>query len=93
MPLINLLKIIPISTSEDERGFSAMNMVCTDIRNRLSIEIISCVLFIKINGPPIEQFSPDKYVKNWLRTHQNAESRNNTGRGFDTREINTKKML
>ena len=55
-----------------------MNMVCTDIRNRLSIEIISCILFIKINGPPIEQFSPEKYVKNWLRSHQCAENKRNT---------------
>ena len=67
VPLINLLKIIPISTSEDERGFSAMNLVCTNIRNRLNIESLSAILFIKINGPPIDQFSPDKYVKKMVK--------------------------
>ena len=53
VPLINLLIIIPRSTSEAERGFSAMNMICKDLRNKLSIEITSCILFIKINGPSI----------------------------------------
>ena len=90
VPLINLLKIIPISTSEDERGFSAMNMVCKDLRNRLSVENNSCILFIKINGPPIEQFSPENYVKLWLRSHQCAENKRNTGRQNDEREITKK---
>jgi hypothetical protein len=73
VPLINLLKIIPISTSEAERGFSAMNMIWTDLRNKLSIYITSCILSIKINGPPIYQFSPEKYVTLWLRSHQSAD--------------------
>ncbi len=54
MSLIHLLKIIPISTFEAERGFSAMNMICKALRNKLSIEITSCIIFIKINGPPID---------------------------------------
>ena len=83
--LINLLKIIPISTSEAERGFSAMNMVCTDLRDKLSIEITSCILFIKINGP-IDQFSPEKYVTLWFRSHQSAENKRNSGRPNDKRE-------
>ena len=51
MSLIHLLKIIPISTSE------------TDLRNTLSIdEITSCILFIKMNGPPIDQLSSENHV-------------------------------
>ena len=91
VPLINVLKIIPISTSEDERGFSAMNLVCTNIRNRLNIESLSAILFIKINGPPIDQFSPDKYVKKWLRTHNAANSTLNTGRESESTKILKKK--
>jgi hypothetical protein len=77
VPLINLLKIIPISTAEDERGFSAMNIVSSDSRNLLSIENISAIIFIKIKGPPIAKFNSDKYVKNWLREHNHAESSHN----------------
>ena len=92
VPLLNVLKIIPISTSKDERGFSSMNSVCTDLRNSLTIEITSAILFIKINGPPVAQFLPDKYVKYWLRTHNDAESNRNTGRDNSaTKEIINKK--
>ena len=66
VPLINLLKIIPISTSEEERGFSAMNLICTDLRSSLTVENMSALLFIKINGPPIDLFDSEKYVKFFL---------------------------
>lgn len=39
------------STAECERGFSLMNMICTDIRNSLLIENISNLMFINMNGP------------------------------------------
>ena len=67
VPLINLLKIIPISTSEDERGFSAMNLICTDLRSSLTVENMSALVFIKINGPPINLFDSEKYVQIWFR--------------------------
>jgi hypothetical protein len=90
VPLIKLLKIIPISSSEAKRGFSAMNMICKDLRNKLSIEITSCILFIKINGPPIDQFSLEKYVTLWLRSHRFAENKRHTGRPNDKLEITQK---
>ena len=65
-------------------------MVCTDLRKCLSIEITSCIIFIKINGPPIEKFSPDKYVTIWLRSHQCAENKRKTGRQNDKQEITKK---
>ena len=67
-----------------------MNMICTDLRNKLSIEITSCILFIKNNGPPIDQFSPEKYVTLWLRSHQIAENKRNTGRSNDKLKITKK---
>ena len=57
-----------------------MNMVSTDLRNSLTIENISAILFIKLNGPSFAKFNSEKYVKNWLRKHNNAESSHNTGR-------------
>jgi len=78
------------NVSETERGFSAMNMICTDLRKKLSIEITSCILFIKSNGPPIDQFSPEKYVTLWLRSHQSAENKRNTRRPNDKRKITKK---
>ena len=44
---------------------------------------MSALLFIKINGPPIDLFDPRKYVKIWLRTHNNAASGKSSGREIE----------
>ena len=50
--LQEILSTIPISSCEAERGFSQMNLVCTDHRVNLLIRNIASLLFISINGPP-----------------------------------------
>jgi len=79
----NFLKTFRCSTAECERGFSAMNNICTDIRSRLTICNISNLMFININGPPINIRNPDTYVKSWLVKHRSAD---------DTRSKNCKPM-
>ncbi|KAL4121027.1 hypothetical protein QTP88_013612 [Uroleucon formosanum] len=59
----NLIKTIPCSTAECERGFSLMNIICTDIRSRLTIQNISNLMMININGPPLSIWNPEDYVK------------------------------
>jgi len=39
---------------------------------------------------PIDQFSPEKYVTLWLRSHQTADNKRNTERPNDKREITKK---
>lgn len=50
--LIKTLNILPTTTSECERGISDMNLTITDLRTRLTIENVSDLMFISINGPP-----------------------------------------
>ena len=72
-PLFNILNIIPVGTSECERGFSQMNLIETDLRNSLNVSSIADLLFIKLNGPPLESWQPKSYVVHWLRNHNNAD--------------------
>jgi hypothetical protein len=60
------LSTIPISSSECERGFSRMNLIVTPIRTSLPTKTISNMLFIRIVGPSLLNFSPIKYVGSWL---------------------------
>ena len=69
-----------ISSADAERGFSAMNRILTDSRNKLFIENVSSLMLINRIRMPIEEFNPDKYVKVWMRGHQNAESMRNSTR-------------
>ncbi|CAI6373966.1 unnamed protein product [Macrosiphum euphorbiae] len=41
-----LVKTLPVSTAECERGFSLMNLICSDLRSRLTIQNISNLMFI-----------------------------------------------
>ena len=59
--LVQRLDILPISSAECERGFSPMNFVHTSVRNRLAIETIQRLLFVKVNGPPFQFFDAEIY--------------------------------
>ena len=68
-----VLNTIPISSSEAERGFSKMNIICSDKRTKLTVDNISSLMFISINGPPPYQWNPEKAVSNWLLQHRSAQ--------------------
>lgn len=71
--LNNCIKTFPCSTAECERGFSVLNLICTDLRSTLSITNISNLMLININGPPLKLWSPESYVKSWLVQHRSAD--------------------
>ena len=49
--------LIPISTAECERAFSAMKRIKTDLRNRLKTSTLDCLMRITIEGPPASNFN------------------------------------
>ena len=65
-----------IRSSEAEKGFSLINLIVTDVRNRISITHVSILMFIKLEGPPLSKFSPN--VFHGLRTHRSANKFANT---------------
>ncbi|XP_014353043.1 E3 SUMO-protein ligase KIAA1586-like [Latimeria chalumnae] len=71
-PLLVAIKTIPCSTAECERDFSLMNIIVTDLRATLSTNNISNLMFVNINGPPLELWNPKEYVKSWLMKPQSA---------------------
>jgi len=71
-PLMHCVKTIPVSTAECERGFSAMNLIATDLRSVLLVKHISALMFIKINGPPLSQWRAENYVDTWLVRHRSV---------------------
>ena len=70
-PLMNCTRLIPCSTAECERGF---RLIITPTRNRLLIERVSTLMFIKLHGPPLTQWDPTGYMTS-LRRHRSAEDK------------------
>ncbi|KAF3833308.1 hypothetical protein F7725_026973 [Dissostichus mawsoni] len=46
------------TSAECERGFSAVNNTDNQSRNRLREESLSLLLFVDLNGPPLNKFDP-----------------------------------
>ncbi|MCP6484570.1 hypothetical protein NL492_27585, partial [Klebsiella pneumoniae] len=67
------MKTLPCSTAECERGFSLMNIICTDLHSKLTIPNISNLMFININGPPLSLWNPEDYVKHWISNYRTAD--------------------
>ncbi|KAK1890660.1 E3 SUMO-protein ligase KIAA1586 [Dissostichus eleginoides] len=56
------------TSSECERGFSAVNDTDSKTRNRLREASISSLLFVDLNGPPLERFDPTLFITSWLKS-------------------------
>ena len=69
----DIIRTIPISSAEAERGFSAMNLIATDTRNRISPTTFASLLTIVLLGRPVELWDPIPHVKTWLRKHHRAD--------------------
>ena len=66
MTILKLLKVvlaIPIGSSEAERGFSIMNAIKTQRRNRLLHSTVESNLIIRINGRDVEDMIMSPYVE------------------------------
>ncbi|CAI6358033.1 unnamed protein product [Macrosiphum euphorbiae] len=67
-----LINTLLVSTAECQRGFRKMNLICSDIRPRLSVTNISSIMFINIIGPPVAIWNPTNYVRSWLIKHRST---------------------
>ena len=64
--LIHIVLVIPLGSSDVERGFSVLHGVNSKARNRLTATHLEDIVRIKINGPPIKNFDPIPYTLHWL---------------------------
>ena len=63
--LASIAALIPVSTAECERAFSAMNRIKTDLRNRLKTPTLDCLMRISIEGPPLSDFNFERAADIW----------------------------
>ena len=77
--LLQLLKVLPISSAACERGFSQMNLHHTSLRNKLVVERVSHLMMLSINGPPLSHWNARKYVLSWLKSGKHGALDKPTG--------------
>ncbi|XP_053417605.1 PR domain-containing protein 11 isoform X2 [Nycticebus coucang] len=64
--IIQVLKVLPTSTACCEKGRNALQRVRKNHRSRLTLEQLSDLLTIAINGPPIANFDAKRALDSWF---------------------------
>ena len=63
--LAEITLILPLSTACCERGFSVMGKIKSDWRSCLSVEVLDCLMRIRIEGPTVAEFDPQPGLNFW----------------------------
>lgn len=50
-----------------------MNNICTKLHSMLTIKHLARLMFVNVNGPPLDEWEPTNYVSSWLVNHKTAE--------------------
>ena len=69
----SIINTIAVSSAEAERGFSRMNHIYSDKRNRLTVENVANLMTINLVGLPFETWNASPFVKTWLRKNHSAD--------------------
>ncbi|XP_062052249.1 PR domain-containing protein 11 isoform X2 [Lepus europaeus] len=64
--IIQVLKVLPTSTACCEKGRTALQRVRKNHRSRLTLEQLSDLLTIAVNGPPIASFDAKRALDSWF---------------------------
>ncbi|XP_010216579.1 PREDICTED: PR domain-containing protein 11 isoform X3 [Tinamus guttatus] len=64
--IVQILKVLPTSTACCEKGRNALQRVRKNNRSRLTLEQLSDLLTIAVNGPPIANFDCKRALDSWF---------------------------
>ena len=80
LELSKLLFSLPFSNAHVERAFSTLKVIKTERRTNLKKQTLSDLLEIKVEGPPLAEFSPNEAVKLWWEDCQTTRRVNQAPR-------------
>ncbi|KAL9976913.1 hypothetical protein ACROYT_G014255 [Oculina patagonica] len=63
--LVEITLILPLSTAFCEQGFSVMGKIKSDWKSCLSVEVLDCLMRIRIEGTSVAEFNPQPGVQFW----------------------------
>ena len=92
----NIINTIALSSAEAERGFSVMNVIYSDKRNRLEVQNVANLMVIKLIGLPLNLWDSMDSVKTWLRKHHTADDKrvkHSSNSSYNSNELSIWKYL
>ena len=85
--VLTAVSTLLVSTAECERGFSAMNHILTDGRNRMNVSTLHNLLFISVNAPDVASFPARRFAEMWLKQGHHAAIDPPTGKQKKEAEV------
>ena len=70
--LAEIMLVIPISSAQCERGFSAQKRIKSDVRSSLHVSTTEDLIRISMEGPELEKFDPAPPVVKWFNCGQRS---------------------
>ena len=64
--IIDLIRTLPASSAENERGFSLMKLVKTDRRSRMNNATLNDLMTIQLESGSVLNFDPDPAINQWM---------------------------
>ncbi|XP_078700280.1 zinc finger protein 862-like [Branchiostoma floridae x Branchiostoma belcheri] len=68
--LVQIMLVMPVSSAQCERGFSAQRRLKSDARASLSTKTVEDLIRITVEGPSLESFDPLTAIQKWLHSGQ-----------------------
>uniref|UniRef100_A0A8C0DBW9 KIAA1586 n=1 Tax=Balaenoptera musculus TaxID=9771 RepID=A0A8C0DBW9_BALMU len=65
-----IVSTIAVNSAEAERGFNVMNIICTRVRNSLTVGHISDLMTISLLGKELADWDATPFVKSWSNCNQ-----------------------
>uniref|UniRef100_A0A2H6NIH8 HAT C-terminal dimerisation domain-containing protein n=1 Tax=Micrurus carvalhoi TaxID=3147026 RepID=A0A2H6NIH8_9SAUR len=69
----NIVRTIAVSSAEAERGFSKMNLICSEKKSLLTVSNITNLMTISLIGLPLKEWDPTLTAERWLKVNQTAD--------------------
>ena len=89
--VLKIMKIIPTSTADCERGFSMLKRFKSELRNRLKLKFVSDMMSVKLNTVPFKEVDTTPFVESWfnkkarrLNSSASGPHKSNSGDVYDT---------
>ncbi|XP_077866709.1 zinc finger protein 862-like [Saccoglossus kowalevskii] len=64
--LIQLMLVIPVTSAQCERVFSAQNRIKSDCRSSLATQTVEHLIRISSDGPSLDDFDTESVARCWM---------------------------
>lgn len=91
--LVEIMLVLPVTSAQCERVFSAQARIKTDTRSSLATETLEDLIRLTADGPTLQEFQAQPVVDRWLNSAARRMKYKQWPSEFDTASIDSEEDL